>query len=155
MRLISDTLARLLIGLCNCYEPVRAAVRFLNRVGSNSPGEEWGVYYHGSPDKIDVLRAGSWVTPYIEDAHAFGIGWSSDDLVDCGGADGRPPLDLQFRPGCEPADAPLNIYSVYAPVRAADTNTGHHYDWNRQTTRDARVVLVASYPSWKQYARLY
>lgn len=108
------------------------------------------VYYHGSPHRLDTLRAGSWVTPYREDALRFGVPWSSQDLETHGDTSGRPPFNLVFKPGKEPPDAPVYVYEVNGAVEQADTNTGKTYDWNRRVTHDTPLQLIDAHPSWRK-----
>ncbi len=119
--------------------------------------EEHGVFYHGSPHKITSLRAGSWVTPHLDDARIFGIPWSSGDLKPehINDPTGRPPKELHFNDEIingdySIPDYPLHVYKVHGPVRSALTNTGKSYDWNRQTTEELPIELVEEHKSWRQ-----
>lgn len=105
--------------------------------------------YHGSPHRLTHLRAGSWVTPYREDAAVFGVPWSSEELASDGPGNGRPPQQLKFH-GEPPPDHPVYVYRVEGAVRPAATNTGADYDWNHQVTKKTRVKLVETIPSWKE-----
>lgn len=108
------------------------------------------VFYHGSPEKFDTLRAGSWVTPHKEDAFIFGVPWSSDDLTNTGDETGRPPKKLTFKPGREPEDQPIYLYEINGDVKPAETNTGVKYDWNHQTIKDLPAKIISVLPSWKK-----
>lgn len=102
--------------------------------------------YHGSPFKFDKLRAGSWVTPYKEDALVFGISWDSNDLVDVGSEDGRPPKILKFKEGKLPASTLVHLYRLIEPKTVpAKTNTGAVYEWNRQVVEDSSVEYLGQY----------
>ena len=107
--------------------------------------------YHGSASpNITTLRAGSYVTPYAEDAAVFAVPWSSSELTSAGrdaGA-GRPPRRLSFK-GDPPPDSPVHIYEVVGPTKPAKTNTGKSYPWNRVTTEDLKVRKVETIPSWR------
>ena len=104
------------------------------------------IFYHGSPFKFTQLKAGSWVTPYKEDALVFGVQWDSNDLVDTGGKDGRPPKILKFKPGRKPENMLVHLYKLVEPkVVPAKTNTGSDYEWNRQVTEDALVEYLGQY----------
>ncbi len=105
-------------------------------------------YFHGSPFPLTSLRAGSYVTPFQEDALRFGIPWSSSNLENRGGTDGRPPLNLVFKPGQQPPDAPVYVYEVHGDVKPALTNTGADYDWNHTTVEDSPLTLAETHPSW-------
>jgi superfamily II DNA or RNA helicase len=121
--------------------------------GMKPPGAELrkqaAEQYHGSRRKLKRLRKGSYVTPYKEDALSFAVPWSTDDLVDAGGPDGRPPQKLKFK-GKPPRDHKIYLYRVKAPSKKSATNTGAEYDWNRTITAAADVELVATIPSWKK-----
>lgn len=108
------------------------------------------VFYHGSPNKFDTLNAGSWVTPYKEDAFIFGVPWDSNDLSNTGDESGRPPKKLEFKPGKTPEDGAVFIYEVTGNVEPASTNTGVNYDWNYRTTEDMPAKLIKTYTSWKK-----
>jgi hypothetical protein len=112
--------------------------------------------YHGSPvANLKELLAGSYVTPWEEDAASFGAPWGSRDLEEGfrnqPGTDGRPPLKLRFK-GEIPPDHPLYIYKILkgALREAAATNTGAEYDWNSKVTEDTPVELVKTIPSWQK-----
>lgn len=106
-------------------------------------------HYHGSPHKLTSLRKGSWVTPHAKDAESFGVPWSSSEISDKGGNDGRPPRKLTFKDKTRiPPDHPVYVYRVDSYTVPAKTNTGRAYDWNRQVVRDTPVTLVKTIPSW-------
>jgi hypothetical protein len=129
----------------------------IEKTASIKTAEEHGVFYHGSPHKITSLKAGSWVTPHLDDARIFGIPWGSSDLKPEHNNDpsGRPPKELHFNDEIlngdySIPDYPLHVYKIHGPVKPAATNTGRHYDWNRQTTEELPVELVEEHKSWKQ-----
>jgi hypothetical protein len=119
--------------------------------------EEHGEFYHGSPHKITSLRAGSWVTPYLEDARVFGVPWSSADLSQQHNNDpsGRPPKELHFNDEVLNGDytipdRPLYVYKIRGSVAPAHTNTGKSYEWNKKTLEELPVELVEEHGSWRK-----
>lgn len=110
------------------------------------------VFYHGSPNKFDMLDKGSWITPYKEDAIVFGVPWSSDDLLDAGDDEtGRPPKKLNFKAHKIPDDQPIYLYEIDSnDVKPASTNTGKDYDWNYKTTKELPVKLIKTINSWQK-----
>lgn len=106
--------------------------------------------YHGSRHRLRHLRAGSWVTPYAEDAAVFGVPWSTNELrVARASVDGRPPQRLAFK-GEPPPDHPIYVHRVHAHTEPARTNTGAEYSWNRRVTEKTPIADVTVIPSWQE-----
>lgn len=117
--------------------------------------EKLAALYHGSPIKFDTLRAGSWVTPYKQDARSFAVPWDSRELLNSKSIDGRPPKKLKFKSTAKiPEDQPIFLYKIKRHGIPAETNTGKHYSWNRQITEDSPATLIEQHPSWKKYFKV-
>jgi len=100
--------------------------------GLNLPGP----WYHGSPQRLCILRKGSWVTPFKEVAKAFSHKPSLMSLSDdCGAVSHDGSL-------------PGFLYVIGETVGAGDVSelpgTAHTH-W--KTQRDLRVDLVAELPA--------
>ncbi len=92
-------------------------------------------WYHGSPEELDVLRAGSWVTQVKEMARAFSH---------------RPTL-MSLDDDCEHArhdgKLPGYLYAVSEVVGQEDvTYLRDTAQTHWQTRRDLRLRLVAQLP---------
>lgn len=116
-------------------------------------------FYHGSRQKLDNLKKGSYVTPYKHDAAVFAVPWSTSDLLvnhSLSSIKGRPPERLMFKQDNIIEDMPLYVYEIEGiETQEDDTNTGERYSWNRTTLKDASVKdgsmkLVETIPSWKE-----
>lgn len=108
-------------------------------------------YFHGSTMRLTELKAGSFVTPFAEDAAIFAVPWSSNELMDTGPASGRPPKQLIFKkPDAAPEDQPIYVHEALSPeLEKTLTNTGASYDWNRTVKAVTRLLLVRTIRSWR------
>lgn len=117
-------------------------------------------YYHGSTKKLSELKAGTFVTPYKEDAISFAVPWSSDDLVYCdhetSDVKGRPPHHLIFKSNVKkPNDRKIYIYEIKnVETKGAKTNTDKEYPWNRIVNKEVSDFVVEEISSWKTKFKL-
>ena len=92
-------------------------------------------WYHGSPDRLTVLRAGSWVTHFKEVAKAFSH---------------KPPLislDYDCQVVKHNGQLPGFLYKVAERISAEDvTYLRDTAQTHWQTSRDLRIELVAELP---------
>ena len=99
------------------------------------PFDSHGPWYHGSPERLDVLRNGSWVTPFKEVAKAFS----------------HKPSLMSIADGCVAArhngTVPGLLYVVSEEAGAEDLTCLPGTDQTHwQTQRDLQVRLVAELP---------
>lgn len=113
-------------------------------------------YYHGTTKKLNEIKHGSFVTPYIEDAKSFAVPWSSDDLIytehETSEVEGRPPQNILFKSDVKvPRDRKIYIYELEnVKTESSKTNTGKEYPWNRVLLKDYNAFNVTVIDSWKK-----
>ncbi|MHB9107151.1 MAG: hypothetical protein ACYDCO_08870 [Armatimonadota bacterium] len=92
-------------------------------------------WYHGSPDELAVLRAGSWVTPFKELAKAFSHKPTTISMSD------------DFQRLTHDGELPGFLYRIAEPVGpdalTVLPGTGQTH-W--QTQRDLKIELIAALP---------
>jgi hypothetical protein len=93
-------------------------------------------WYHGSPQELDILREGSWVTQFQEIAKAFS---HKPSLMSFGDDECRAVKHNGVLPG--------RLYTIAEEIGPDDVSylpntAGTHW----QTQRDLRVRLVAELP---------
>lgn len=109
-------------------------------------------FYHASPDELQVLPKGSWVTADPADAAFIAVGYSPTDLSVPLRPDGGPPSELKFKRGKRPTERPIHLYRLtgYAHVVEED---GTLFHWIHNLPFGHVVEKVATFPSWTKMKR--